>query len=155
MHATFSSLHDPLNFLTPAIVQFLLQTPPLLRYIRTRPYSFSFTNRVRSRPQILLQTICKCPGMLKPRRLFPLSTEIRTPRGMDFRGKKRRPPRIRLGWPRNFKVFHECVSRCGESYTEVNSMGGGSSGGGGQALHSRRVCALLFPPSPFFLFLFL
>lgn len=49
MHATFSSLHDPLNFLTPAIVQFLLQTPPLLRYIRTRPYSFSFTNRIRSR----------------------------------------------------------------------------------------------------------
>lgn len=93
----------------------------------------------------MLQTTCKCPGMFNPRRLFPLSTEIRTPRGMDFRGKKRRPPRIRLGWPRNFKVFHECVSRCGESYTEVNSTGGGSSGGGGQALHSRRVCALLFP----------
>lgn len=65
---------------------------------------------------------------------------------MDFRGKKRRPPRIRLGWPRNFKVFHECVSPCGESYTEVNSTDGddGGDGGGGQALHSRRVCALLF-----------
>ena len=86
---------------------------------------------------------------------FVPSEKIRTPREMDFRGKKRRPPSIRLGWPRNFKVFHECVSPRGESYTEVNSTNGGGGGdGGGQALHSRRVCALLLFSPPLLLLLF-
>lgn len=153
LHARYIFLLILLPPISPQIFPIFSFSSSISKHVFARK-AFSFMNRIQEGGR---KSSRKRPANVQGCSSFVPSEKIRTPREMDFRGKKRRPPSIRLGWPRNFKVFHECVSPRGESYTEVNSTNGGGGGdgdGGDQALHSRRVCALLLFSPPLLLLLF-